>query len=199
MTYKKFFKNGANTGLFIGAIVGLIASLGSSIELYHTLKNPDYNALCSINPVINCGSVMNSSQGAVLGFPNSFLGIFGFSAILAIMATIYFGAKLPSSFWRIFKYGALGNFMFVLWLMYESLFDIKTLCLYCIATWIASPLVALYGLLQYIRSTKFKKDTWRSKLAYIIDKRHVDIILGWYLIVFLVVLYQFWYYWQTLL
>jgi uncharacterized membrane protein len=196
---KKFFKNGANTGLLIGAIIGIFAALGSSIELYHSLKDPGYKATCSINPVINCGSVMNSPEGAVLGFPNSYLGLLGFAGILGVLAAIYFGVKLPSRFWRLFKYGALANFIFVLWLMHQSIFDIKTLCLYCIATWVASPLVALYALLQYSRSTKFKKGSTRAKLAAFLDAHHIDIIVGWYVAVLLLVIYKFWYYWQTLI
>lgn len=196
---KEFFKNGANIGLLIGGIIGFIASLGSSIELYYSLKDTNYNALCSINPVINCGSVMSSSQGSVLGFPNSFLGIVGFSAILTVVGVLYFGAKLPSRFWMIFKYGALFNFTFVLWLMYESLFQIKTLCLYCIAIWVASPLIALYGFIHYTKTIKIKKNTRKSNFVNFVTKHHIDIILGWYLFVFLVILYKFWYYWQTLI
>ena len=75
----------ANLGLGwllgVGGLIGFIASLVLSIERYKLLLDPSYVPSCSINPVISCGNIMSTSQAALLGFPNPFMGLAGFAAL----------------------------------------------------------------------------------------------------------------------
>ena len=82
---KKYFDSKLTIALFIGGFLGLFAAFASSVELTNGLKNPDYHALCSINPVISCGSVLDSKQGFIFGFSNSYLGMIGFSCKFSII------------------------------------------------------------------------------------------------------------------
>jgi hypothetical protein len=48
-----------------------------AVERYALLADPAYVPTCSLNPVLNCGSIMASSQAEAFGFPNPLLGVAG--------------------------------------------------------------------------------------------------------------------------
>src|SRR5688572_12524870 len=86
--------------LAVGGALGLAASFILSIDKFKLLQNPEYQPLCSINPIISCVSVAGTPQAAVFGFPNMFLGIAGFSMIVAVAAGLLAGATYKAWFWR---------------------------------------------------------------------------------------------------
>ena len=49
----------------IAGIIGALASADLLIEKIEMLKNPTYVPSCSINPVLACGSVINTPQASV--------------------------------------------------------------------------------------------------------------------------------------
>ncbi|MEK9196593.1 MAG: vitamin K epoxide reductase family protein [Patescibacteria group bacterium] len=196
---KKYFDNKLLIALFIGGSLGLFAAFASSVELTNGLKNPDYQALCSINPVISCGSVLDSKQGFIFGFSNSYLGMIGFSMILGIFFCLLAGAKLSNGFWKFYQIGTTVGFIFALWLISQSLFFIKNLCIYCMITWISISIVFWYGLVHNLELKNFGKGKKLTKISKFVSEHHLDILLGWFLLVILVIIYQFWYYWKTLI
>src|SRR5581483_6718301 len=58
--------------LIVGGIIGTICSFILSNDTIDSLKNPHFVPSCNINPVLSCGSVMHSAQGAAFGFPNPY-------------------------------------------------------------------------------------------------------------------------------
>lgn len=61
-------------------VCGLIGSLSAAtllIEKIALIKDPSYTPTCSINPVLSCGSIMDTPQAEVFGFPNPILGVSG--------------------------------------------------------------------------------------------------------------------------
>ena len=70
--------------LGVCGVIGLIAAFTLTVEKFELATDPDYTPTCSLNPIVNCGSIMDTPQAAVFGFPNSLLGIAGFTAVLAI-------------------------------------------------------------------------------------------------------------------
>jgi hypothetical protein len=52
-----------------GGLIGLLSAFVLMVEKIEVLKNPDYVPSCNINPILACGSVINTPQASVFGFP----------------------------------------------------------------------------------------------------------------------------------
>jgi uncharacterized membrane protein len=122
--------------LFI--IVGLIgwyAAFALTLEKLDLLADPDAIANCDFSILVQCKANLNSWQGAILGFPNSLLGLTAWAAPIAVGVALLAGARFDRWFWIAFNAGALGAFSFVVWLISNSIFDLNTLCPWCMVTW----------------------------------------------------------------
>ena len=83
--------------------------------------------------------------------------------------------------------------------MYQSIFNIGALCPYCIVVWTVTIPLFWYTLLYNIREKNIRlQGAWRS-IGDFMNKQHANILVFWYLAIFLVILVEFWYYWSTLL
>jgi uncharacterized membrane protein len=121
------------------AVIGLSAAVILSIEKIELLENPDHITSCSVSPIVACSPVVSSPEASAFGFANSFIGIFGFSAVLAAGYTLIAGAtKLKKAWWRTLYGGIVFGTAFSIWLIYQGLFDIGKLCLYCMLVWLVT-------------------------------------------------------------
>lgn len=122
--------------LTIGGVIGLVAASILTIEKIHLAANPNYIPSCSISPVVACSPVIGSWQASAFGFPNPFIGIAGFAMVWAVGMMLFAGAKnLKKWFWWCFQAGTVFGLGFISWLMYQSLYDIGKLCIYCMVVW----------------------------------------------------------------
>ena len=121
--------------LITGGAIGWIGALALTIERLHVAANPDAVLSCDISPFISCKSVMLTEQAALLGFPNSLIGLAAFVVPILIGFAILAGAKFARWFWLLFTLGMTGGFAFVVWLFSQSLFVIGALCPYCMVAW----------------------------------------------------------------
>ncbi|ANE78219.1 hypothetical protein A7U43_01685 [Mycobacterium adipatum] len=121
--------------VLIAGVVGLSSALALTIEKVELLKNPAYVPTCSLNPVLSCGSVMVTPQAAVFGFPNSLIGIVSFTVVLVTGVLAVARVQLPRWYWAGLAVGTLLGTVFVHWLIYQSVFTIGALCLYCMVVW----------------------------------------------------------------
>jgi uncharacterized membrane protein len=121
--------------LIVAGLIGLWASLQLMVEKIHTLENPDAQLSCDFSLIVQCAKNLDSAQGAVFGFPNPVLGLMGFVAPLVVGAAILGGARFISWFWVTFNIGIAGAFAFCLWLAYQSIFNLGTLCPWCMVVW----------------------------------------------------------------
>ena len=62
-------------GLTAGGVVGFIAAAVLLVERIRLAQDSDYVPTCSLNPVLSCGSVMETAQASLLGFPNPIIGV----------------------------------------------------------------------------------------------------------------------------
>src|ERR1700749_620460 len=85
--------------VLIAGVIGLAASMGLTIEKIKILLNPSHVPSCNINPIVSCGSVMTTPQASVLGFPNSLLGIVGFTVVLITGVLALAKVQLPQWYW----------------------------------------------------------------------------------------------------
>lgn len=122
--------------LVIGGIIGILASSILTIEKIKIAQNPNYVPSCSISPVVACSPVIGSWQGKAFGFPNPFIGIFGFACVLTVGMTLLAGATIKKRwYWLTFQLGCLFGLLFISWLISQSLYDIGKLCMYCMIVW----------------------------------------------------------------
>jgi uncharacterized membrane protein len=121
--------------LMIGGLIGIGASIELIIQKIAVLSNPDFVANCDINPVLSCGSVINTEQAAIFGFPNPVLGVIGFTTVIMFGALLFAGVELPRSMWLGLNIGALAGMFLIIWLVGQSLYVIGALCPWCMVVW----------------------------------------------------------------
>jgi len=185
--------------LVIGAAIGLVASFVLTVEKLELLKNVDYTPSCSINPVLNCGSIMKTEQAELFGFPNPMLGIAAFPMVLATGVALLAGARLRRWFWLGLQAGVTAGLLLVGWLVFQSLYQIGALCPYCMVVW-----VVVLGLFWYVTLRNVAAGVFGGRVA---SSRPASLALDWhalglvlvYAAVLALVTEQFWYYWRTLL
>lgn len=124
--------------LIVGGLIGLIAALQLIAEKIRVLADPNYVPGCDINPVLSCGSVIITEQAEVFGFPNPVLGLIGFTVVITLGVVVIAGVSLPTWIWRGLNIGALAGFVFVHWLIWQSLYSIGSLCPWCMVVWAAT-------------------------------------------------------------
>jgi uncharacterized membrane protein len=124
--------------LVITGAAGLLASWVITLDKFKLLEDPDFTPGCSLNPVVSCGSVMESDQASAFGFPNPMLGLVAYAVVICVGTTLLAGARLPRWYWLAFCAGCLFGVGFVSWLQFESLYRINALCLWCCLAWVAT-------------------------------------------------------------
>ena len=164
--------------LVIGGAVGIVMSFLLTLDKIALLKNPDAVLPCNINPIISCGSVINTEQASAFGVPNPMLGMVGYSVVATVGIIMFFGAVMNKKFWNLFLAGLILAEVFIHLLIYESLYIIGSLCLYCMITWVTTWPIFIFTLVNLYPSS-------------FINKNRYTILIGWYLLIILLILIRF--------
>lgn len=181
--------------LTVAGLVGLAAAFTLLVEKVALLADPTYVPSCSINPVLSCGSVMNTPQASAFGFPNPILGVVGFTALLTVGIILATGAVLPGWFWWGFQAGTTFGVVFVHWLIYASLYRIGALCPYCMVVWVVTITAFVTTTAHNIRTGRLPvPDRMRTLAAY-----GPSVVVVWVVGVAALATVRFWDYWSTLL
>lgn len=180
-----------------GGLSGLAAAFVLTVEKFALAADPAYAPTCSINPVLNCGSVMDTPQASVFGFPNSLLGIGGFAVVAAVGAALLAGAVFARWFWAAVQVGVTSAVVFVHWLIAQSLYEIGALCPYCMAVWAVTVPIFWYVTLRNLdrATTNTALRQWVSPVV----RAHSVPLTVWFLAVVALIAHRFWSYWSTLL
>ena len=152
MKSKKFIFS--SIGLAIIAFIAATVLMMEKIELW---KNPNYIPSCSWNPLFSCQGPMNSWQSAALVIPNPMIGMVGFGIVIAILI-LSLTTTFPKWVWSAYTIGVASAFGYIVWLMTQSLYDIKALCIYCMIVWATLIALVWLTLSNYIQSYYAK--TW---------------------------------------
>ena len=121
--------------LIIAAVLGWWAAFQLTIEKFYVLENPGETTSCYVSVMLQCDKNLGSWQGAVFGFPNPLIGVTAWMAVLVMGVAVLSGVRFPRWFWGLFGVGVLGAFIFVCWLIGQSIYSLHTLCPWCMATW----------------------------------------------------------------
>lgn len=186
--------------LAILGTIGIIASLFMTVEFIGTLKDSSFQPICDINPIISCGSVLDTSQGEILfGIPNPLLGIVGYTAIAITGLAILAGATFKRWFWLGLQAGTVIAAAFAMWLFYQGVYVIGSICPFCTVVWLTSVPIFWYTTLYNLRNGHIRLPARLTTFGSFIQKHHGDILLVWFLVLVGIVLNHFWYYWKTLI
>lgn len=180
-----------------GALIGLAAAFTLLVEKIRLIEDPSYEPSCSINPVLSCGSVMQTSQAEVFGFPNPIMGVIGFSVVATVGAALLAGAALPRWFWLGLQAGVVFGIALVHWLIFQSLYRIGALCPYCMVVWTVTIPIFWFTTIHNGRAGHLGSGARR--LAGRVGGFGGTVLTAWYLIIVALITVEFWTYWQTLL
>ncbi|MGW5440710.1 MULTISPECIES: vitamin K epoxide reductase family protein [Nocardia] len=185
--------------LLIGGLLGTAAASVLTVEKMARLRNPTYVPSCSLNPIISCGSVMDSPQATAFGFPNPLLGIAGFAVVTAVGAGLLAGARFQRWFWLGLQAGVTFGVVFVHWLIYHTLYSIGALCPYCIVVWAVTTPVFVYVTLRNLVVGVLPAPVVVRRLADVAAGYHGVALTIWALAIVALIGIRFWAYWSTLL
>ncbi|MFF8291870.1 vitamin K epoxide reductase family protein [Streptomyces sp. NPDC016309] len=166
--------------LVVTGAAGLLAAWVITLDKFKLLQDPDFTPGCSLNPVVSCGSIMKSEQASVFGFPNPMLGLVAYGMVVAIGAGLLAGARYRRWYWLGLNAGTLFGTGFCMWLMYQSLYEINALCLWCSLAWAATLTMFWYvtshnvraGLLPAPRPVR----TFLDEFTWVLPVLHIGII-----------------------
>ena len=124
--------------LIIAGLIGWWAAFSLTMERIHLLADPNAILGCNFSPLVQCGKNLTSWQGSLFGFPNPILGLTGWTAPIVVGVAILAGARFARWFWWLFEAGVTLAFVFVIWLISQSIFVLGTLCPWCMVTWVVT-------------------------------------------------------------
>ncbi|GAA3903875.1 vitamin K epoxide reductase family protein [Microbacterium invictum] len=157
--------------LILAGVIGWFAAFQLTVEKFHLLANPGASASCDISFLVQCGKNLNSWQGEVFGFPNPIVGLAGWVAPIVVGVAILAGARFARWFWWLLWAGMAFAFCFVLWLISQSIFELFTLCPWCMVTWVVT-IPSFYAVtLHLLRSGVVPAPDAVRKVA--------DTLMGW--------------------
>jgi uncharacterized membrane protein len=185
--------------LLIGGIIGTLASLFLTIEVFDKIKNPHYVPPCNLNPILSCTSVADSAQAHAFGFPNYFIGIAGYAVLATIGVALLAGGIFKRWFWLGIEAGLIFAIGFITWLQFQTLYRIGALCIFCMIVWTVTGPMFWYTSLYNLRAGHIKTPEKLKRASAFSQRHHGDILLLWFLLVIGLILKRFWYYWSTLI
>jgi len=179
--------------VLIAGVIGLIASSTLLVEKIEMLKDPKFVPSCSINPVLACGSVINTPQASVFGPPNPLFGVIGFTVVIVTGVLAVARVRLPRWYWVGLTIGTALAAVFVHWLIFETLYRIGALCPYCMVVWsVTIPLLVVSASIAL-------RPLAGNPVAHAIYQWRWPLVALWFTGVALLILVRFWDYWSTLL
>jgi len=180
--------------LIVGSIIGFLASFLLTTDTIKLIENPGVELPCNLNPFVSCASVATAWQGSIFGFPNSLLGIAAFAMLFAVGVMLLSGGRAKKPLWLLVNLGTLSAMVFIMWFFFESVYNIGSLCIYCIVVWTVTWPIFLYTTIWNFRENHFlmkKSLAFHHKIFSPISCYHIQILISGYLIIIFLILFQF--------
>lgn len=179
--------------VLIAGVIGLISSATLLVEKIEMLKNPKFVPSCNLNPIVACGSVINTPQASVFGPPNPLFGVIAFTVVVVTGVLAVTQVLLPRWYWVGLMIGTGLGVVFVHWLKYETLYEIGALCPYCMVVW------AMTIPLFVVAASIALRPLASNPVARFLYQWRWPLVTLWFVSVVLEILVRFWDYWSTLI
>jgi len=127
--------------MLVGALLSLLAAFVLTNDAFELAKNPNTQLSCSVNAVINCGTVAKSQYNELLGFPNSFIGLMAEPVVITIAIAGLAGIRFPKLFMYFAQIGYSLGFLFAWYMFGLSYFVIGALCPWCLLVTLSTTFV----------------------------------------------------------
>lgn len=127
--------------MLFSASLSLIASFVLAIDAVKLAADPDVALACNINAVLSCGTVGNSWQASLFGFPNAFLGLVAEPVVITIAVASLGGVRFPRWFMFSAQVVYTLGLIFAYWLFFEAFYVIGALCPWCLLVTLSTTLV----------------------------------------------------------
>jgi uncharacterized membrane protein len=170
----------------IGLLAAFILSVDKVQQLQDKIAGTESVFNCDFSVWVSCSNVMASAQSAAFGFPNSFIGIVGFSVVLTLGVVALAGSPLPNWMWAGLQAGTIFGIGFVTWLQYQSIYVIGALCPYCMVVW-----AVMIPLFIAVTAESLRRFHPRSGFARFVSNWIVLIIALWYVAVAAAIWFEF--------
>ena len=172
--------------MLVGSGLGLLASFVLSIEALELAKNSHAVLSCDFSSALSCSAVANHWSAAILGFPNSFIGVMTLPVMVTIAVALLAGTKFPRWFMFAAQIGVSIGFIFALWMFYMSFVEIGVLCPWCLTLDVGMLLIfdgmtrynILTGVITGKKVKKFVQNDYDIVLLMIIITLAVVMILA---------------------
>lgn len=185
--------------LIIAGIIGCAASFVLTYDKIQVLSSTSYQPSCNINPVLSCGSVMKTEQASLLGVPNTIFGLMAYSMLLTFGVLLASGVKVKRWIWLTAQLAAAVGVIFMHYLFFQGVYRINAICPWCFVVWMITIPVFWYITVYNLSAKNIALPAAVEPLSKFVQKYHADVLVVWYLIIFGILIKQFWYYWSTLL
>jgi uncharacterized membrane protein len=127
--------------MLLSACLSLVASFVLSVDAVRLAADPSATLACDLNAVVSCGTVAQSWQASLLGFPNAFLGLVAEPVVITIAVATLGGVRFPRWFMAAAQAVYTIGLGFALWLFAQSTFVIGALCPWCLLVTVSTTLV----------------------------------------------------------
>ena len=178
--------------------IGLVMAVVLLVEKIALIEDPSYVPSCSLNPVLSCGSVMDTPQASAFGIPNPILGIAGFAAVLALGLAFLAGARVARWMSVLIQAGVTFAALFVQWMIGQSLYEIEALCPYCMVVWAVTIPLFWFTTIHHLRDLADRFTPAMRRAALLVIEFRVPVLVAWYLVILALIAVKFWDYWSTL-
>ena len=195
--FKRNKNSNANHWIFgtmlVAGVLGLLSAFGLSVERVIQLTNPDAVLICDVNAIFNCGTVMQTWQAKLFGFPNSFIGLMGFSVVITVAVAGLSGVKFPKRFMQAAQICYGLGLIFAYWLFFQSVFVIQVLCPLCLVVTVSTTIL-FETLLRYnLRENNLNlpKHLHKKVLGWLQKDYDKLLVAGWLALMVAIVLIKF--------
>lgn len=179
--------------MLVSSFAGLVSAFVLTVDKFRLLEDPDAVLSCSINIVLNCANVMQTTQASAFGFPNSLIGLMGFSVVMTVAVAFLSGARPNRLFWQVAQVVYALGAIFAYWLFFSSVYVIQVLCPWCLVVTFVTTLI-LASLTHYnLRENNFKLSKKAHKKALmLLDKGVLSFVTAtWIVLLVALVLVKF--------
>ncbi len=164
----------------IAGAIGLAAAFQLSVDKFTLLQNKidgvESSFSCDFSAFVSCGGVMDSDQASAFGFPNSLVGVVGFSVVLALGVILWTGGGFGRLVWGGLQVGVLFGIGFVTWLQFQSIYRLDLLCPWCMVVW-----AVMIPLFVSVTACNLRGIAPRSGVTRFLTNWSVLIIALWYI------------------